>query len=245
MNKQKSTTRSIERALEIFDCFLEDDSELSLNEISEKVKLAPSTVYRIVNTLVENSYLSKNNDKKYSLGRKVALIGSRCYELQYKHIKEVALPFMKRLNEKYNESISLYVVDDDNILCIERIETTRSVRQVLTVGDYLPLTAGASGKLLLAYEPKKHRDRLIDDNLFLKSAIEKIIEQGYAYSFGEKEEGLSCISAPIIDGDKTVVAAITITGLSVRFQGQDLEEKKSDTVVIAKEISKALRYKAD
>jgi DNA-binding IclR family transcriptional regulator len=220
-----------------------DQHEFTLNEISEKISLSPSTTYRLLSTMTVNSYLTKSNDKKYSLGPKIALLGTKCTELKYDHLIDAAKPYMEQLNKKYDESISLYVVEGDQILCVERIETTRALKQAVGKGAYLDLTSGASGKLLLAYEPLNHQKKLIGDNPFIWSAVEKIQNEGYAFSTGEKDEGVSCIATPVINAEGEVVASLTMTGLFTRFQGIDLEEKIEDTLLMSKKASADLGFK--
>ena len=243
MEEKKGTTRAIERALEILDCFLEDQQELTLNEISEQVDLSPSTVYRLLNTMTMKMYLTKHTNKSYTLGPKIATLGSKCSELKYDHIIDIALQYMAQLNKKYDESISLYVVEGDQILCVERIETSRALKQAVGKGAYLALTSGASGKLLLAYEPVSHQKKLIGDNPFMWSAIEKIQSDGFAFSTGEKDEGVSCIATPIRNSEGDVIASLTMTGLFTRFQGVELEEKIQDTLLMASKVSEVLGYK--
>ncbi|MDK2866737.1 MAG: hypothetical protein PWP51_1260 [Clostridiales bacterium] len=241
MTEKKSVTRSIERALDILDCFLDGDQALTLNEIAERVSLSPSTTYRLLNTMAINAYLTKNEDKKYTLGPKIATLGART-EVKYDQLIEVVQPFMFQLNKKYDESISLYVIEGEHILCIERIETTRALKQTTQKGDCLPLTSGASGRLLLAFASEGLQNKMIGDNPFMWSSIEKIQNDGYALSTGEKSEGVSCIATPIRNAKKQVVGALTMTGLFTRFQGSNLEEKIVDTQLMARKASEKLTY---
>ena len=239
LTEKKSVTRTIERALAILDCFLEEEA-LTLNEITEKVSLSTSTVYRLLSTMTLNEYLIKNDAKKYSLGPKIAMLGSKCSIAKYDKLIEIVRPYMAQLNRKHDESISLYVIEGDRILCIERIETTRALKQASKKGDYLDLASGSSGKLLLAFASKNLQNKVIGDNPFLWSAIEKINKDGIAISSGEKDEGISCIATPIRNSKNNVIASLTMTGLFTRFCGEDLEEKKFDTVLMSNKATNAL-----
>jgi DNA-binding IclR family transcriptional regulator len=239
MTEKKSVTRSIERALEILDCFLEGNQGLTLNEIAERVSLSPSTTYRLLNTMAVNAYLTKNEDKRYTLGPKIASLGAKT-EVKYDQLVEIAQPLMLQLNKKYDESISLYVIEGEHILCIERIETTRALKQTTQKGDCLALTSGASGKLLLSFASESLQKKMAGDNPFMWSAIEKIQSDGYALSTGEKSEGVSCIATPIRNKKNQVVGALTMTGLFTRFQGSNLAEKIEDTLLMARKASEKL-----
>jgi DNA-binding IclR family transcriptional regulator len=238
LTENKGVTRTIDRAFCILDCFLEEES-LTLNEIAEKVSLSTSTVYRLLSTMTLNEYLVKNRAKKYSLGPKIVMLGSKCSVVKYEKLIDTVKPFMEQLNRKHDESISLYVIEGEQILCIERIETTRVLKQASKKGDYLELTSGSSGKLLLAFSNKSLQKKVIGDNPFLWSAIEKIYEDEIAISSGEKSEGITCIATPIRNSQNNVVAALTMTGLFTRFIGKDLEEKILDTVLMSNKATKA------
>jgi len=238
--KKKGATQTIERALAILDCFLEDKQEWTLHEIAEKTSLSPSTVYRSLNTMICKAYLIKKGNKKYSLGPKIATLGTKCTEIKYNRLIDAALPYMVQLNKKYDESISLYVLEGEHMLCVECIETMRALKQNAHRGDYVSLISSASGKLLLAHAPVHLQNKVIGDNLFLWSTMEHIQADGYMCSADKKDEGVSCIAVPIRNKREQVVASLAMSGLFTRFCGFDLEEKKIDTLLMAKKATEAL-----
>ena len=244
MTERTSYTRSIERAFDILECFLPEEEGLSLMDIANKTKLSPSTVHRIIATLESRHYLERNEDtKKYSLGSTIAQLGNIGLSNLKKDFRKVALPYLNKLSARFNETVSLFIIDGKRRMCVERVETTRPLRRVLNIGERLPLDKGATGKILLAYLSKEQVEEILEEyNETLERNLQDIREKGYAISVGEREEGITAIAAPIFYEKGKVIAALGMSGLSIRFTNNDMEEKINAIIQCAAEISSALGY---
>ncbi|MBU0928849.1 MAG: IclR family transcriptional regulator [Spirochaetes bacterium] len=240
MAAKDNPVRSIERALDILDCFEPGRLELSLTDIATGIGLSMSTTSRITATLEARDYLARNIDtQRYSLGSRIAQIGA--LGLSNMELRKVALPFMRDLNAVYNEGVSLYVIQGEERICVERVESTQPLRRVINVGDRHPLTRGAAGRVLLAYLPQAFRERLLAQDPFTtEDALAELRHGGYAVSLGEREEGVSSIAAPIQDARCEVVAALAMSGPSVRFEGPGFSDKVAKVKKTAELVSKAL-----
>lgn len=134
---------------------------------------------------------------------------------------------MKALQEQSGETIVLHVRSGFEALCIERIESqgAHTIRFGTLVGETLPLHAGASAKILLAYQPNSFvniylRDRklnhftnhTITDPELIKKELDLIREKGLAYSDGEVNTGAGAIAAPIFFHEDEIAASIAIVG---------------------------------
>lgn len=240
MTEKDTTVRSIERALDILDCFSRGPLEFSLTEISKNIHLAISTTSRIVATLEKRNYLTRDEaTQKYRLGSQLARIGA--LGLTTSDLGRTALPFMRELNQIYNEGVSLYVVQDDQRVCVERVQSTQPLRRVINVGDRYPLTRGASGRVLLAFLPPDRRATLLARDPFTTEAsLARVRDQGYTISMGEREAGVTSISAPVFNANLEAVAALALSGPSVRFAEKDMPDKISSVLRHARLISQAL-----
>lgn len=225
MTEKDTTVRSIERALDILDCFALKSPELSLTEISRTIHLAISTTSRIIATLEKRSYLARDEGtQKYRLGSRLARIGALGFTAN--DLGTVARPIMQELNRLYNEGVSLYVVQDDYRVCIERVQSTQPLRRVINVGDRYPLTRGASGRVLLAYLPGERRKELLAKDPFTtEESLAELRSLGYTISVGEREAGVTSISAPVFNAKLEAVAALALSGPSVRFPEEDFPDK--------------------
>ncbi len=240
MTDKDTSVRAVDRALDILDCFVPGRLELSLTEISQRIALSMSTTSRLVSTLERRSYLFRSKEsQRYSLGPKIAQVGVLGFSNL--DLRRVALPFMNDLNRIYDEGVSLYVVQGDERICVERIESTRPLRRVINIGDRHPLTRGAAGRVLLAYLPGEKREELLRQDPFTtEEALAELRHGGYTVSLGEREEGVSSIAAPVLDARREVVAALAISGPSVRFEGPLFADKIAKVKKHAEAISAAL-----
>ena len=243
MESKNSPTRSVERALEILECFL-DEKELTLSQISDMTKLSPSTAHRIIATLQSKHFVERSSDtKKITLGNKLNQLASKLPNEIHDELKKIAYSHMLKLNEIYNENVRLFILDGEYKMCIGVVESTRSLRQIIKLGERHLLIRGAAGKVFLAYMDANIRHEIIKDTRLDDAVFEKIIEKGYALSVGEREEGLVGIASPIFDSQGKIAAVLSLSGPSVRFVNEEMSDKINDTMKIALEISKGLGYK--
>lgn len=243
-NNTNATTRTVDRAFDVLECFNRKQVELSLVEISEAAGLSPSTAHRIIGTLENRGYLERNPDnKKYFLGPMIAYLGSLKLSGRDRDIRKVAFPIMEGLRDSFNETVSLYVAEGDQRTCVERVETTHDLRRVVHVGERLPMDRGATGRLLLAFMDEEKAMAIIKDKRHVDlKTLKEAREKGYTFSNGEREEGVAAIAAPVYDNSGQVVAALSMSGPSFRFINGGLELKISAVVTCAKEISLELGY---
>nr|WP_312578484.1 IclR family transcriptional regulator [Sedimentibacter sp.] len=243
MEGKNSPTRSVERALEILECFL-DHKELTLSQISEKTNLSPSTAHRIISTLQSKHFLERDTgSKKIFLGNKINQLSTKLPNDTHDELKKVSYRHMLKLNEKYNENVRLFILDGEYKLCIAVVESTRSLRQIIRIGERHLLVSGAAGKIFLAYMDAGRRNEIIKDTRLNDLDFEKIIEKGYALSIGEREEGLVGIASPIKNEHGKTVAVLSFSGPSVRFVNEEMTDKINDTIKTANDISRDLGYK--
>ena len=238
--KESSPTRSVERALDILECFFSKD-ELILREIAERTNLSPSTVLRIIGTMEDKNFVKRDTKtKKYYLGSKINQLANRFQNTIYDDLKKTAYKYMLELNQKYNENVRLFVSDGNSKLCIEAVESSRELRQIVKVGDKREIINGAAGKILLTYMSKENKERFFHSDPFSEDVYSKIRETGYALSIEEREVGLVGIAAPVLEEKSKVVAAISLSGPTFRFLNEELQDKIRDTINAARKISEEL-----
>lgn len=118
-----------------------------MKEISEQTSLNTSTAFRIVNTLERRQYLTRNeSSKQYRLGPKALALGYSSHWTE--NVVTLAKPYLRRLQQIFNETASIYVAEGDNRICLDHVESTHSLRRVIPMGESLPIYKGAAGKVL-------------------------------------------------------------------------------------------------
>ncbi|MBC7342491.1 MAG: IclR family transcriptional regulator [Clostridia bacterium] len=243
MPSEQRPVRAVERALDILECFT-NTTDLTLMEIAERIDLPASTVYRLVSTLAERGYLMRDGaTNRYSLGPSVALLGSKSFK--HLDVRKVALPVMKDLVAKTGESVSLYMAIGGKRVCVERVNSPLRLRRVVEVGEQLPLTRGAAGKVLLAYLNDSVRSQVESTEGYTvdRGELERIREKGYAVSHGEREEGVSAVAAPVFDTTGSAVAALSMSGPSFRYTEERVGAYVRAIIEGAEAVSRSLGFR--
>jgi DNA-binding IclR family transcriptional regulator len=246
--------QTLDRAFQILDCFSLEDYELGVREVSRMTNLSSSVCGRLMVAMKNWGVLSQNGiTKAYTIGPK-SLRWAEIYSANL-DIRIVALPFINQLLLQSKETISLYILDDDERLCIERMESAQNVRIVARIGRRLPLYAGSAGKVLLAFLPSYKQEEIIRKTEFkpftentiidpqiLREDLKVIQNRGYAFSNGEWVADASGVAAPIFDHKGAVVAALTISGPSNRFTASVVQTHIKNVLTSAEQISLELGY---
>ncbi|MBC7189577.1 IclR family transcriptional regulator [Candidatus Aerophobetes bacterium] len=237
--KKPSTKRykvhSLERGLDIIEVLSDGAAGKSLTEISRQAGFNLSTTHRILDALKSRGYVEQNpKTLKYRLTLKFFEIGNGV--VRHLNLREEAVPILVSLAEKTGEAAYLIVLDNDEALCLERIDGHHYIQVLfLKVGGRMPLNIGAGPRVLLAHLPDKEIERIIKEKGLacwtknsitdpekLKEDLKKIREQGYALSFEDVTEGAAALGAPVKNWEGKVIAAISISGLSSHFAEEKL-----------------------
>lgn len=248
--------QTLTRAVAILDCFSPEESELGVREIARKLNLSSSAAGRLLAALKELGVLSQNpSTRAYSMGPR-ALSWAGIYNSTM-DIRNRAMQAIEELHQSTRETISLYILDGDDRVCIERLESPQGVRIVTRIGRRLPLYAGSAGKAMMAFLPIDRQEKIINksplepltgktitDPTLLRQEMEKVRINGCAVSFGEWIEDAAGVAAPIFDGNGAVIGALSISGLIQRFTEENVELYCVEVKRVAAKISNNLGYDA-
>ena len=247
-----STLSTLEKCVQILTLFTEATPKLRVDEISSRLGIPKSTVYRYLSVLKKHRLVSEDTlPGVYRLGEGIL---SLARAVTRSSLQEIALPFMEKLQRDYGETVILSALRNDQGVCLEKVEGTHALRVSHDRGAIFPLHAGASGKALLAYLPREDRERIIreqglprftkttitDPNL-LRKELARIRSQGYAESDGEVTEGTYGIGAPIYGRGGKIVAALSVAAPRQRLQGRNKEQIVRVVVEMAREISEEVQ----
>jgi len=254
MRKQPNyPIKVLDKSLSILEILLKQDSAMNMTEISEKLKLYPSTIHRILDTLKYWGYVEQDPDtQKYQLGLKALELGmAKLHQIDL--VREVA-PYLKELVGQCNETVHLGVLEEEEVMYLAKEESSQTIRMCSYVGKRAPLHCTALGKVLLAYLPEEERKKILQQKELprftektitnkeeLEKEIKQIKKQGFALDLEENEKDVRCIAAPIKNYQGKVIAAISVSGPVFRIDGkQDI--LKEALIKTTKDISKRLGY---
>ena len=238
----ENNVRAVERALAILDCFNSSKNSFTLTELARAIDLSPSTTLRLISTLESKNYIYRNPENmRYYLGYRLAQLSDIAFSTM--DIRLIARPHLERIHQEFNESIGIFLLKNNQRVCIGRIEGDRILKTSIQIGGVQPLTQGAAGKTLLAYLPEDViRELLTGESSVTLGEIHKIREYGYTVSYAEKEPGIVSIAAPIFGSDRQITASLVISGPSARFDQYLINQLVSTTVQTASEISSEMGY---
>jgi IclR family pca regulon transcriptional regulator len=245
--KSSDFVRSLERGLAVIRAFDGEHPELTLSDVARSAGLPRAAARRFLLTLVELGYMSSAGGR-FSLRPRVLELGYAY--LSSLSLPEVAQPHLEALVAKVDESCSVSVLDDTDIVYVVLVPTHRIMSITLSVGTRLPAYATSMGRVLLACLPdhelearlsriEVHRltARSIESLEELRNALEAVRRQGYAAVDQELEEGLRSVAVPIRKHSGAVIAALNI---SVHASRASMATVRRDFVPLALQCAREI-----
>ena len=251
-DEAKPSFQVLERTFSILELFDEDHPEWSTTEVARRLRLPIPTVHRILAALRRHGYVSQHEEtKRFRLGISALQLGDRARAVV--DLRSVALPALRRLAHETGETALLTVLAPahDRGVCLERVETAQPLRLSVTPGRQLPLHAGASQKVLLAYLPEDEIARVIDAGLehlchatitdpgLLRQELARIRRRGWASSVEETNLGVWGVAVPL-QNPRGVVCAVGIAGPSPRLTPDRVRDDIQRVHAAATQIADAL-----
>jgi IclR family acetate operon transcriptional repressor len=244
---------AVERAVAVLEAFDTKDP-LTQSQIAQAVGLSQSTTLRYLATLCSHGLVERDGETGcYRLGLGLFQLGERA--LGARDARYVARPVMKSLLERFDETVNLAISQEDALILIDALESTRSIRKGATVGGQDVWHASSLGKAILAFLPEdemlgvleRHAQARCTGNTLtdLKALVQelaRIRDLGYAVDDEESEEGLRCVGAPILDRGGRPSYAISLSGPASRFTPRTIAEMGEATRSAAAMISARLGY---
>ncbi len=201
----------------------------SLAELVASTGHARATVHRLATALESHGLLARDESGRWIIGRHWAELAGGADD----GLSVLAQPVLDRLRDETGESAQLFVRRGDRRVCVAASDRRAGLRDTVPVGAVLPMTAGSGAKALLAWAPAEDRTRLLADAVFGAGALAEVRRRGWATSLGEREPGVSSVSAPV-RRDGQVIGAVCVSGPLERL-GRSPGRLYADAVVAAAE----------
>jgi DNA-binding IclR family transcriptional regulator len=158
---------------------------------------------------------------------------------------------MERLNSDLGETVHLAVLDRNEVIFLDSVESKYIVRVGSRVGMRLPAHLTALGKVLLGalsgdrlaelypQSPDGTRVSVVNRRTLFKS-LKQIARDGYAVSVGEIESDVAAVAAPILTPSGHVAAAMSVAVPVSRFSEQFAERAVPRLAAAVAEVSEQL-----
>jgi DNA-binding IclR family transcriptional regulator len=241
---------SVDNALRLLVLF-RDRPYVRVSEASDMLGVARSTAHRLLAMLQYHGFVAQDPEMRvYRPGPMLLEVGLGA--VRDMDIRRVGLVPLERLNRSVNETVHLAVQDGDHVHFVAGFESTLALRAGDRTGWRLPMHVTASGKAILSQMDEAEIREILPKRLppvtassltrwsDLEEQLEAVRTRGFATNFGESEDGLVAVAAPVVDRMQRVRAAVVVTGPSARADEEWVRRIAPPTMATATDIGAAL-----
>lgn len=228
--------QSVDNALQLLEAMSDSQQELHLSQLSDRVGLNKSTVYRLLITFQRRGYIEQDsNSHRYRLGTSAFEVGQKC--LSSMPLLDKARPLMDQLARQSGESVYLAIRKSDEVLLIGLADTAQQVKVTSMLGRRFPISKTAAGLVLAAFSKGE-----LPTVVSLKG-LNEIRQHGVAIVDNDIAEGVVSIAAPLLDYNNRIQGALLIIAPDFRINQEQLRSKQSRLLLAtAESISSRLGY---
>lgn len=254
VNPPDQLLHSLDRALNIMELIVKSDNSFGITELSNITGVHKSTIYRVLATLNYRGYVKKDIHGQYKSGIKMLELGACA--LNNLDLRKQVKPYLIELQEKSKETIHLGVLDNYEVVYIDKVETAEVIRMYSRIGKRAEAHCTSLGKVLLAFSPTelvekyieskgltKHTKNTITEPEKLKQELKKIQHSGYSVDEEEITEGIWCIGGPIFNYKGEVIASFSISVPVIRLTDDVKKELKKLVINYSRKISISFGFK--
>lgn len=245
--------RAVDRTVAILEAIAESGRDKTLAEVARQAGMPEPSALRYLATLSARGLVERHGageQRRYRLGLGAFVLAERA--VGNPDIRSLALPFMQKLLDRYQETVNLAVFRQRRLVIIEVLEGLRSIRQGARVGEQDRLRSTALGKAVLASysdkealvlargEPvvKRTTHTITTDSALLKE-LGCVRARGYAVDNEEDEVGLRCVGVAV-RGPHGEPLGLSISGPSQVFTADVVRDAGPVLCRIGGELSNRL-----
>ncbi|MGQ0575468.1 MAG: IclR family transcriptional regulator [Pseudonocardia sp.] len=224
-----ATLSTVRNAARLLKSFLTREESIGVSELARRLGLGKSNVHRLLATLVGEGLVEQD---PHTGGYRLGIVMFELGEAVKVHLDlhAAAGPVLAHLRAQTGESSQVGVLDGDEVVYVDRLESAHTLRLFTETGRRVPAHCTSSGKVLLAHRPDAERERFLARAVLtaltphtitapdaLRAELGDVRARGWAEAINEREIGVASIAAPIRDVHGEVVAAISIGAPVARF----------------------------
>ena len=256
MSTIDNSPESVSSVLKVFGILqaLGDQKDIGVTELSQRIMMSKSTVYRFLQTMKTLGYVTQEGESdKYGLSLKLFELGAKA--LEYQDLIKIADAQMCHLGKLSKETLHLGTLDEDSIVYLHKIDSEYNLRMYSRIGRRRPLYSTGLGKVMLAWLPEtevrtilahvtfeQFTERTLTDIDALLAELVQVREQGYAEDNEEMEPGLRCFAVPIYNRMGRIIAGLSLSLPLVRFAEENKERLITELHQAAAKISDGLGF---
>jgi IclR family acetate operon transcriptional repressor len=248
--------QSVDRAMKLLEVLGEEARGLRLTDLARKSGLSLTTVHRLLTTLEQRHFVQfSQSESLWHIGIGAFTVGTSFST--DRNFAAAALPVLRHLRDQTRETANIGIVDNDEILLLEQIQSREITRSISTVGCRTPMTASGMGKAVLAcYSSEDVRGVVrrrglrrstpstITNYAVLEDELTRFHANGFSFDNEEYRVGLRCVAAPVFDRRAEVVCAISVSGTADRIPDDRVHGLGMLVAKAAADLSRRMGYTA-
>ena len=226
----RSGTQAVERSARLLQCLVESDRALSIGELSLATGLHQTTTSRLVGALERHGILAREG-RRGPVRPGPALLRLAYSPFAQRRLVKIAEPVLYEVNAATRETVNLTTCVGNQLDHVSQVNSPYVVGLTNWLRRAVPLHCSSTGRVFLAFGeatlPPRPLERLneftVTDRKVLSEALETVRQQRCSITIDEFEVGLSGVAAPVFDAVGEVIAAISVSGPSIRLPYEVLE----------------------
>jgi DNA-binding IclR family transcriptional regulator len=246
------TVQSVDRAFAVLRQVASAPGGIS--DVARAVDLPVSTVARLLGTLESLGAVVRIGDTgTYGIGRGIRDLADAIDTSG--SLVARARPVLAELVAQTHETCGVSVLDGDEVVYLDHVETANEVTLRDWNGARIPLHVVSSGLVLLAAQSKgavaaylaqplpRLTDRTMTQPAKITRRLARVRRDGYVWTIGEFDEGISSVAAPVVDANGSTIAAIHCHGPSYRFPGAaDSDTVAAHVIAAARQLGASIGF---
>jgi IclR family acetate operon transcriptional repressor len=243
-------TTAVDRGAELLVRVLESEQPVALTDLASAAGLPKSTASRLVSALERRGLIEQDGDRgRLRPGPAILRVAER--SMVQRHLVELARPSLDALAEASGETINLAVPAHHGVEHVAQVDS----RHYLGVGQWLGKSVDyhctANGKVFLAFGRAALPDAVlhrytggtVTEPDRLRAELEGVRAQDCATAIDELETGLSAMAAPVRGARGDVIAALSISGPTLRMTPARIRELQPILGSEARSLSRRLGHR--
>jgi IclR family acetate operon transcriptional repressor len=239
-------TQSIDRAGEMLARLLASDAPMSLGDLAEAADLPKSTASRLLSALERHGLVHQAGERgKLEPGPAILRFAHRGGV--ERHLLDIAQPALDTLSDASHETVNLSVPTPNGVDHLAQVDGLHFLGAGQWVGRQVDYHCTANGKVFLAFgaaEPPAELTRMTAQTLVDRAALDRqlhiVRREGFATTVDELEVGLSALAAPVRGPGGHVIAALSISGPTLRLTRARIAELAPTLLHEAEALSERL-----
>ncbi|SPL71130.1 IclR family transcriptional regulator [Acinetobacter stercoris] len=250
MNDQAKRNKgsSITRVLEIIEAIGEASHPPSPLDLSISLDIPKPSIHRLIQLLEKEGYVKVDLHGGLVIGHRVNRLLYNVWDNEKARIERISI--LEKLSSKIGETCGIAILQDNQMLYVDRVQTNWPLQVYLPVGSKVPLWCTSSGKLFLSYLSNEKRANILKNlsiTQFTKntitdiSALEENIQNIRTKNIGSDNEefiaGMVACSVPVLHPDGEIIASLYTHAPTIRKSLDDLMSYEKNLRQAAKDLT--------